>query len=68
MCSGVSFPRKYCENYLSLPSSAKVKNDWSCASIHRTCLHAAHKDNFTLYFPLFLYNNCKLLMTVYGCT
>ena len=34
------------------PSSAEVKNGWSCTSSPPPGLHGMHKDNFTSILPL----------------
>jgi hypothetical protein len=31
----------------SPPSSAKIWNDWSCASTYPICLHGVDRENFT---------------------
>jgi len=45
MSNGILWPR--CEVDQSLPSSAKVKNEWSYTSTPPTCLHGMDRDNFT---------------------
>jgi hypothetical protein len=34
----------------SPPSSAEVKNEWSCISTPFICLHGMDRDNFTSFF------------------
>jgi hypothetical protein len=38
--------------YDSPPSSAEVKNEWSCTSTRPICRHGVHRDNFT-FLPLY---------------
>jgi len=35
----------------SHPSSAEVKNEWSCTCRAPVCLHGHHRDNFTVLTP-----------------
>jgi len=35
-----------------LPSSTKVKNEWSYTSILPVCLHCVDRDKFTVHFNL----------------
>jgi hypothetical protein len=34
----------------SFPSSAKVKNEWSCTSTPPISLHGMDRENFTFYY------------------
>jgi hypothetical protein len=38
----------------SLPSSAGVKNAWSCTSTPPICLLGMERDKFTLFIPRYL--------------
>jgi hypothetical protein len=44
-----SFPRAEANH--SLPSTVKVKNEWSNTSTLPTCLHGMHKDNAISFLP-----------------
>jgi hypothetical protein len=61
----------------SRPSSADVKNEWSCTSFAPVCLHGQHRENFTFLTPsgewsiFHAMDRCfifKLLRKSYNCS
>ena len=49
--------------HLQPPSSADMKNEWSCTSKHPICLHGVDRDTLKFFFKFNLKRGKRLLKT-----